>query len=80
MFSAFQDALFAILKSIFEKLLFFGSYKGRGQKRNLHLADFIYFIRLNDMGKKTAPIDKSKKGAEKKHTNVHNDFTYNREN
>jgi hypothetical protein len=33
LFSAIQDALFAILKSIFEKLLFLGSYKGRGKKK-----------------------------------------------
>ena len=32
LFYAIQDALFAILKSIFEKLLFLGSYKGRGKK------------------------------------------------
>ena len=32
LFSAIQDASFAILKSIFEKLLFLGSYKGRGKK------------------------------------------------
>ena len=41
LFSVIQDASFAILKSIFEKLLFLGSYKGTGKKkRNLHLADF----------------------------------------
>ena len=41
LFSAIQDASFAILKSIFEKLLFLGSYKGRGKKKqNLHIADF----------------------------------------
>ena len=38
---AIHDPSFAILKSIFEKILFLGSYKGRGQnKQNLHLADF----------------------------------------
>ena len=33
LFSAIQDALFAILKSIFKKLLFLGSYKGRDKKK-----------------------------------------------
>ena len=64
LFSDIQDASFAILKSIFEKLLFLGSYKGRGKKKqNIHLADLTNnFIRLNGMGKKTA----LKKRGEKK--------------
>ena len=37
LFSAIQDASFAILKSIFEKLLFLGSYKGRGQKNKIYI-------------------------------------------
>ena len=37
--SAIQDALFAILKSIFEKLWLFGD---RPKKWNLHLADFTF--------------------------------------
>ena len=45
LFSAIQDTSFAILKSIFEKLLFLGSNKGRGKKKqNLHLADFKFFF------------------------------------
>ena len=36
-FSAIQDASFAILKSIFEKLLFLGSYKGRGKKNEIYI-------------------------------------------
>ena len=67
MYSAVQDAL--SLKFIFEKLLILGSYKGRGKKRNLHLADFtnffFFFTRLNDIGKKTAPNDNSKKQRKK---------------
>ena len=43
-FSDIQGASFAILKSIFEKLLFLGSYKGRGQKNKLHFADFTIFF------------------------------------
>ena len=64
MFSAIQDASFIILKSIFEKLLFLGSYKGSGKKTKSTACWFYKkkIIRLNGMGKKRAP----KKVGEKK--------------
>ena len=61
-----------VIKSIFEKLIFLGSYKGRG-KKELNLADFtikiffFFFTWLNGMGKKTA----LKKKGQKKHPTLY---------
>ena len=62
------------LKFIFEKLLFLSSYQGKGQKNKIYILLIIlkklYFFYLYKWhGKKTTPIDKTKKNG-KKNTQV----------